>query len=155
MFLCSLKIDSSAWVRNWCVLTVQIPGMVSQWGLGCYWNIPGVLEWGRGTVRLQRSSGRFNILELTGNKEVWLEKNQSQDCTEPISHNLTFHSILVGEGEAFWSQPKVEEPQKFWLVAYSLCFIAKSGPFVLWFPIFCFQVTLTHVPRNGSCWFQN
>lgn len=85
-----------------------------------------VARWGGG--RPQRG---LTGLELTGIQKVWLEQNRSQDLSKPISHKLTFHSILVGEGEALWSQAKVEELHEFWLAAYSPCFTAKGGPFVL------------------------
>lgn len=63
------------------------------------------------------SPGWLTRLELRGTRGVWLEQNRSQDCREPISHHFTFHSILVSEGEAFRSWPKVEGPRTFWLAA--------------------------------------
>lgn len=146
IILSSLKFSSSSWVRNCYVLTVQTPGLTSKWWGG---GVAGGL-----TLRHHRSSvtgagkspRRLNGLEQRGIQEVSLEQNHSQDCREPISHNLTFHSILVSEGEALWSQPKVEEPHKFWLAA--CFFLLHSLRVNLLLSVF------SHIPLPANSWIK-
>lgn len=98
------------------------------------------------------SPGWLIGLGLRGIQGGWLEQNRSRDCREPISHHFTFHSILVSEGEAFQSWPKVEGPHKFSLVACYFCFAALRWTFCS----LCssgFHLQLTHASRNG-CSFQ-
>lgn len=93
---------------------------LSQEVMGSYSSDSGMTNrsWGEESLRCVRSSvwvwvgevtlkvgdspqGGSKRPELTGIQEAWLEQNQSQDCRGAISHNLTFHSLLVGEGDAF------------------------------------------------------
>lgn len=120
---------------------VQIPGMTSKFRVKLSLKYPRSLV---GEVVVQHGGENpvgAQGLELTGIRE---------DCRETLSHHLTFHSILVGEGEALWSQSKVEKPPKFWLVASSLSRSTRRT-----FPSLCSFIFFSLLTSRNVCWFQN
>lgn len=98
----SIEINSDVCVGIWCVPAVQIPGIT----IGCGW---GVTETSQ-EFCMGRGRGGPTELNQTGvyrNPRSLARRDPVSGLQRTISHNLTFHSILVSKGDALWSQPKV------------------------------------------------